>query len=66
MRIVNNAGHLVPQDCPEAALDLASGWVEKWKNVQLDEWFIYDKYIFNNRFVYFGFDAFTFESLYNW
>lgn len=36
LRIVNNAGHLVPQDCPEAALDLASGWVEKWKNVQIE------------------------------
>ncbi len=31
-RIVNNAGHLVPMDCPEAALDMTVNFVEKYKN----------------------------------
>ena len=26
-RVVNNAGHFVPMDCPEAALDMASTFV---------------------------------------
>jgi len=30
LRIVNNAGHLVPMDCPEAALDLVTSFVEKY------------------------------------
>lgn len=30
LRIVNNAGHLVPMDVPEAALDLVTGFVEKY------------------------------------
>lgn len=31
LRIVNNAGHWAPTDAPEAALDLASSFVEKYK-----------------------------------
>ena len=30
LRIVNNAGHLVPMDCPETALDLVTSFVEKY------------------------------------
>jgi carboxypeptidase C (cathepsin A) len=30
LRIVNNAGHLVPMDCPEVALDLVTSFVEKY------------------------------------
>ncbi len=31
LRIVNNAGHRVPMDAPEASLDLVSTFVEKYK-----------------------------------
>ena len=31
LRIINNAGHWAPLDAPEASLDLATTFVEKYK-----------------------------------
>jgi carboxypeptidase C (cathepsin A) len=34
LRQVNNAGHLIPMDAPEAALDLISSFIESHKSVE--------------------------------
>jgi carboxypeptidase C (cathepsin A) len=37
LRQVNNAGHFVPMDAPEATLDLISSFIESHKAVEIEK-----------------------------